>query len=89
MYELIVLFAHWCPKCNMMMPIVEDMEKDYVGILHIQKIDVEEHPEAMEAYGIEIVPTFLIMHHKQEIGRMSGLIGEKILRGRIEAVVKE
>lgn len=86
---MLVLFAHWCPKCNMMMPIVDELENDYKGKLQVLRIDIEKNPEAMEEYKAVIVPTFIF--YKQvsgsdeiEVGRMAGMIGEKVMYQRID-----
>lgn len=84
MLEMIVIFAHWCPTCNMMMPIVEELEADYVDKVKMVWIEVDMHPEAIEKYEVQIVPTFIFMRDKKEVARMAGMIGENILRKRIE-----
>lgn len=89
MYEMIVVFAHWCPKCNMMMPLVDEIENDYAETLQIQRIDAEEHPNVMEQYQIEIVPTFIIEIMGNEVGRMVGMIGEEIFRRRIDEMIQK
>ena len=84
MLEMIVIYAHWCPTCNMMMPIVEELETDYADKLKMIWIEVDESPEAIEKYGVQIVPTFILMRDHNEVARMAGMIGENILRKRIE-----
>ena len=42
---LIVLFAHWCPKCNMMMPVVDEIEEVYKEQLEVVRIDIEKETE--------------------------------------------
>lgn len=84
MLEMIVVFAHWCPTCNMMLPIVEEIETDYVDKLRVIWIEIDKHPEAIEGYGIQIVPTFILMRKQKEVARMAGMIGEDVLRKRID-----
>lgn len=84
MLEMIVIFAHWCPTCNMMMPLVEEIETDYADKVKMTWIDVDKHPEVIEEYKVQIVPTFILMKEQAEIARMAGMIGENILRKRIE-----
>lgn len=86
---LIVLFAHWCPKCNMMMPIVDEIEESYKEQLEVKRIDIEEEAEIAEGYHLEIVPTFILQKKEKEIGRMSGIIGEEVLKKRIDAILEE
>lgn len=84
---LIVLFAHWCPKCNMMMPVVDEIEEVYKEQLEVVRIDIEKETEIAKDYSIQIVPTFVIMKQGNEVMRMVGIIGEEILKKRIEAVI--
>ena len=83
----IVLFAHWCPKCNMMMPVVDEIEEVYKEQLEVVRIDIEKETEIAKDYSIQIVPTFVIMKQGNEVMRMAGIIGEEILKKRIEAVI--
>ena len=87
MLEMIVIFAHWCPICNMMLPVAEEIEADYAGKLTVTWIDAEEHPEALESYEIQIVPTFILQCEGREIARMAGMIGEQVLKERINASI--
>ena len=84
---LIVLFAYWCPKCNMMMPVVDEIEEVYKEQLEVVRIDIEKETEIAKDYSIQIVPTFDIMKQGNEVMRMAGIIGEEILKKRIEAVI--
>lgn len=85
--KMIVLFAHWCPKCNMMMPIVDEVEVYYGEKLQVVRIDVEKEPEKMEEYEAEIVPTFILFREEHEVGRMAGMLGEKTVYERINSVL--
>ena len=84
---LIVLFAHWCPKCNMMMPVVDEIEEVYKEQLEVVRIDIEKETEIAKDYSIQIVPTFVIMKQGNEVMRMAGIFGEEILKKRIETVI--
>lgn len=84
MLEMIVVFAHWCPTCNMMLPIVEEIAADYVKKVKTTWIDVDQHPEVIEKYEIQIVPTYILLHGQKEVARMAGMIGENILRKRLD-----
>lgn len=86
--ELVVIFGNWCAKCNMMMPIVEEIELEYKDVLRVTKIEVEnENEDLQKNYGVDIVPTFLIQKDGKELGRMSGLIDKKLMVKRIFSVL--
>ena len=84
---LIVLFAHWCPKCSMMMPVVDEIEQTYKDQLKVVRVDIEKESELAKDYGIQVVPTFVIMKENEEVVRMAGIIGEKILKERIDTAI--
>lgn len=84
---LIVLFAHWCPKCSMMMPVVDEIEQTYKDQLKVVRVDIEKESELAKDYGIQVVPTFVIMKENEEVMRMAGIIGEKILKERIDTAI--
>lgn len=84
---LIVLFAHWCPKCSMMMPVVDEIEQTYKERLKVVRVDIEKESEMAKDYGIQVVPTFVIIKEKEEVMRMAGIIGEKILKERIDTAI--
>ena len=87
--KLLVLFAHWCPKCNMMMPIVDELEIHYGQRLQVIRIDVEKETDKMEEYGVEIVPTFILFRDEREVMRMAGLLGEEKVYARIDAPLED
>jgi thioredoxin 1 len=67
-----------------MLPIVEEIETEYLERVKVIWIEFDKHPEVVEQYKIEIVPTFIILRENTEVARMAGMIGENILRKRIE-----
>ncbi len=87
--KMIVLFTEWCPKCNMMMPIVDEVEQYYRGKLQVLRIDADQNPEAMVYYEAEVVPTFVLYRGKIEVGRMAGMLGEKVIYQRIDEIFVE
>jgi thioredoxin 1 len=40
-----------------MAPILEEIKKDYAGIINVEFIDVWEQPDKAKEYGVSIIPT--------------------------------
>lgn len=87
--KLIVLYSRWCPKCNMMMPVVDEIEELYQGRVSVIRIDIEKETKRAKDYGIQIVPTFVIIEEEKEIARMAGMIGEETLKRRLDAIMEQ
>jgi thioredoxin-like negative regulator of GroEL len=60
----------------MMHPVVERLAHRRAGIVVVLKINVEREPELASRFGVQGVPTFIIVHKGTERDRMSGAMGE-------------
>ena len=88
MLILVVLYATWCSKCHMMLPIVDELEMEFSREWKIRRIDIEKQPDEAANYDIEIVPTFILQKDGKEIGRMAGMIGEETLKRRLKELAE-
>ena len=57
---LVDFFATWCGPCRMQTPILEELAKKMGDKVEIKKIDVDQHMDLAEKYGIRVVPTLVI-----------------------------
>ncbi len=54
---LVDLGADKCMSCKMMVPVLDELEREYAGELTVQFIDVWKEPDAAKPYGIRVIPT--------------------------------
>ena len=57
---LVDFWAVWCGPCKAIAPTVEELAKQYKGKVKIAKLDVDEHQQVPQQYGIRSIPTLLI-----------------------------
>ncbi len=75
--RLVDLGAGKCIPCKMMVPILADLKKTYVGKMDVQFIDVWENPEAGKKYGINVIPTQIFYDAAgKELFRHEGFFGK-------------
>ena len=78
MVTMIDLGAKKCIPCKMMAPILEKMERVYKGKAVIAFIDVWEHQEPVNRFGIRAIPTQIFFDKNgQEVFRHEGFLAEK------------
>jgi len=84
-YPLVVVdcWAAWCAPCRAIAPIVEQLAKDYSGKVVFGKLNVDENPETAQKFGVQAIPTLLIMKNGNEVDRIVGLLPKHQLEAKI------
>ncbi|MCE5322043.1 thioredoxin family protein [bacterium] len=75
--KLLDLGATKCIPCKMMVPVLDDLKKEYKGQLEVQFIDVWKDQSAAKKYKIQSIPTQIFFDAKgKEIYRHTGFISK-------------
>lgn len=69
---LVEFFATWCPHCQRMMPVVEQVRELVGDRVHIAQLDIDENQEAAGEADVQSVPTFILYKDGREVWRQSG-----------------
>jgi thioredoxin 1 len=59
--RLVDLGADKCVPCRAMAPILDGLRQEYQGRFDVEFIDVWQHREAGERYGIRVIPTQIFL----------------------------
>lgn len=57
---VIDFWAPWCGPCRMFSPIIEEVEKEFVGKAKFAKLNTDENPITAAKYTIMSIPTVLL-----------------------------
>lgn len=77
--SLPVLFDFYsttCAPCHMMHPVLERLAARRAGQVAVAKVNVESHPEIAREFGVQAVPTFVVVFKGTERGRTAGAMDE-------------
>lgn len=80
-------FATWCGPCRMQTPIIEELAKKMGDAVEIRKVDVDQHMDLAEKYGIRVVPTLIIEKDGKVIQSLEGVTDAVTLEKLLRAVV--
>jgi len=70
---VIDFFAEWCMPCNMMAPIMEELNEKFKGKVKFGKMDISENEAIAEKYGISSIPAFIIFQNGKIVKEFMGL----------------
>lgn len=82
---LVEFFATWCPHCQRMMPVVEQIKMLLDGRVPVYQFDIDENESTAGKAGVESVPTFIIYKDGEPVWRHSGEIDGDMLLNKVES----
>jgi thioredoxin len=82
---LVDFWAVWCGPCKAIAPTVEELAKQYKGKVKVAKMDVDEHQNVPQQYGIRSIPTLLVFKG----GRVVDTIVGAVPKAKLEESLKK
>jgi thioredoxin 1 len=77
---IVDFWAPWCGPCRMVAPTLDKLAKEYAGKLVIAKVNTDENPEWAGKYGVQGIPTMLLVAQGKIVHRQVGALPEPMLR---------
>jgi thioredoxin 1 len=86
-YPLVVVdcWAVWCGPCRMLAPTIDSLAKDYSGRIVFGKLDIDENPRTASRFGVQNIPTLLIMKNGVEVDRIVGAYPRQYVESKLKA----
>ena len=57
---LLDFWASWCGPCRMLSPVIDEIAEE-TPALKVGKVNVDEEPELAAAFGVQSIPTVVII----------------------------
>jgi thioredoxin 2 len=67
-------FANWCPSCQAIIPVVEELARDWKGRVRVAKLNIDQNPMTAGRFNIMSVPTIIIFDNGQARDRLIGAV---------------
>ena len=78
------LWAPWCGPCRMVSPALAQVAADMAGRLKLVKVNVDDSPRLQQRFGVQSIPTLLVMREGKVTSRQVGAVPAAALRSWIE-----
>lgn len=83
---LVDFYASWCGPCQMMAPIVEQVNAQ-MKQLRVVKIDTDKYPQLASQHHIHALPTLVLFKQGKPIDRIEGVMPADALIQRLQTKV--
>jgi len=82
---MIDFWAEWCGPCRAIGPVVEELAKEYEGVVKVGKLNVDHNPQVSLNYGITSIPAILFIKNGQVVDKLVGAQPKANFVKKIEA----
>ena len=80
---LVDVWAVWCGPCQMMAPILHELETEMPDV-QIGKVNVDEQMDLARQFRVVSIPTLIIFKNGQEVQRMVGVTSKEELKDALK-----
>ena len=84
---LVDFWAVWCGPCRIVGPIVEEIADEYDGRAVVGKLDVDSNRETAVKFGIQAIPTLLLVKDGQIADRIVGAVDKNSIKSKLDALL--
>lgn len=81
---LVDISAEWCAPCNVLMPILDKLAREYQGKFLLAKVDADENMKIAGHYKVRGFPTVIAFVDGAEVDRFHSAQRESFVRDFIE-----
>jgi thioredoxin 2 len=74
------LWAPWCGPCRMVSPALEQLARGLAGKVKLVKVNVGTSPQISQRFGVQAIPTLLVLRRGQVATRQAGAVSRAALR---------
>ena len=82
---LVDFWAPWCGPCRKIAPMIDELAAENAGAARIGKVNIDDNQQSAFNYGIEAIPTIIIVKGGQPVQRFQGIPAKARVQEALDA----
>ena len=84
---LVDFWAEWCGPCRALSPYIDKLAEEMGERLKVVKINTQDNPEVPARYGVNAIPTLMVIKGGEVAMQHVGSLGYDDLKTKVEAAL--
>ncbi|MGH8497455.1 MAG: thioredoxin TrxA, partial [Methylococcales bacterium] len=77
---LVDYWAEWCGPCKMIAPILDKIADEFLDILTVAKLNIDDNQKTPQRYGVRGIPTLMLFKNGEVQATKVGVVSDEILK---------
>ena len=84
---LVDFWAEWCGPCRALSPYIDKLAEEMGERLKVVKINTQDNPEVPARYGVNAIPTLMVIKDGEVAMQHVGSLGYDDLKSKVESAL--